>query len=118
MGQAAVAPEVSPADHPTPARAWIALLLVLGPVWWIAVPWSVNRFLFELPDVGILLGPLLSFLTALVGLVLALQVTTSAAQRGWSTVVARVSVALFIAFTALFAVLFLLLVLAWRNGGL
>ena len=118
MGQAAVAPEVSETEPPTPARAWIALLLVLGPVWWIAVPWVVNQFLFGLPDVGILLGPLLSFLTAIVGLVIALQVTTSAAERGWSTVVARVSVALFIAFTALFAVLFLLLVLAWRNGGL
>ena len=118
MGQAAVAPEVSETEPPTPARAWIALLLVLGPVWWIALPWAVNQWLFSLPDVGILLGPLLSLLTAIVGLVIALQVTTSAAERGWSTVVARVSVALFIAFTALFAVLFLLLVLAWRNGGL
>ena len=108
------APVVRGRGHrPAPVRAWVGLLLVLGPVWWIVIPFFVDKVV-PLPEVGILIGPLLSFLSAFVGLFLAISTIDRAAAERWSATVGWVTIGLFVAFTLLFAVLFVVFV---ASGG-
>ncbi len=105
---------VAPVERrPTPFSAWLALFLVLGPIWWIAVPYFINKVV-ALPEVGILVGPALSFVTAFVGLVIAVGCLDAAPKQGYSKTVPRLAVAAFGVFTLMFAVLLVMFV---TSGG-
>jgi hypothetical protein len=102
--------QVAPAQRrPTPWSAWLALFLVLGPIWWIAVPFFVNKVI-PLPEVGILVGPALSFVTAFVGLVIAFGCLDAATKQGYSKTVPRLAIAVFVFFTIMFAVLLVMFI--------
>ena len=106
-----------PAPPHTPTVAWVALLLSLGPVWWIVVPYLVNRFLVPLPEDGILIGPALAFVTSAAGLVLALTTIGTARREHAPLGAERVSILLFAGFCLFFAAVFIAFLVAFPNLG-
>jgi hypothetical protein len=96
---------------------WVALGLSLGPVWWIVLPYLINRYLFALPEDGILLGPILALLTSTAGFVLALT-TIGRARRSHAPVGAdRASILLFVGFCLFFAAAFVAFVISFPTIG-
>jgi hypothetical protein len=106
-----------PSPPHTPIVEWVALLLSLGPVWWIVVPYLVNRYLVPLPENGILIGPVLALVTSTAGFVLALA-TIGTASRSHAPVGAdRASIVLFAGFCLFFAAAFIAFVVSFPTIG-
>jgi len=106
-----------PAPPHTPALEWVALLLSLGPIWWIVVPYLINRYLFALPEDGILIGPIIAVVTSTAGCILALA-TIGTARRAHAPVGAdRASILLFTGFCLFFAAAFVAFIVSFPTLG-
>jgi hypothetical protein len=92
---------------------WVALLLSLGPIWWIVVPYLINRYLFALPENGILIGPIIALVTSTAGFVLALATIGTARRRHAPVGVDRTSIVLFAGFCLFFAAAFIAFIVAF-----
>jgi len=106
-----------PAPPHTPPVEWVALLLSLGPIWWIVVPYLINRYLFALPENGILIGPIIALVSSTAGLVLALATIGTARRRHAPVGVDRASIVLFAGFCLFFAAAFIAFIVAFPTLG-
>jgi hypothetical protein len=101
----------------TPPVEWVALMLSLGPIWWIVVPYLINRYLFPLPENGILIGPIIALVTSTAGLILALATIGTARRRHAPVGVDRACIVLFAGFCLFFAAACVAFIVAFPTLG-